>query len=140
MIFSGFQKLVLGLSGVTTLGIGLSILTVPQVFYFGYGIALGNDPSLLSETRAFAAGLSTLGALMLAGLWRTSLGPAAIMAAFTVFLAFPAGRLLGLLLDGLPSGSVIGALVVEMAIGALCLVAFAHRTNGAVTRQAGPAT
>jgi hypothetical protein len=52
---------------------------------------------------------------------------ASMVAALTVFLAFPAGRLVGLLVDGVPSASVVGALAVEMAIAALCLFAFRYR-------------
>lgn len=47
--------------------------------------------------------------------------------ALTVFIAFPVGRLVELAVDGVPSGSVIGALAVELIIAALCLAAFRRR-------------
>lgn len=140
MILSQFQKIMLGVSGIVALGIGLSILSVPHAFYAGYGITLGNDPDLLSEFRAPAAGLAALGAVMLAGIMRAELRQMSVMAALIVFLAFPAGRMIGLLTDGLPSGSVIGALVVEMVIGALCLAAFGRRSRAdRTTGQPGAA-
>ncbi len=124
MTLTRFQKLTLGLSGATALGIGAAILLAPHAFYASYGIALGKDASLLSELRAPAAGLAAFGAVMLAGIVHRGLRPAAVTAALVVFLAFPAGRIVGMLADGLPSGSITAALLVELAIGGLCLAAF----------------
>ena len=125
------QKISLGIAGLTSLGIGASILTMPQAFYASYGIALGADPSLLSELRAPAAGLAAFGMVMLAGIFKPSLRPSAIIAALTVFLGFPAGRLVGIWADGLPSDGIISALVLELAIAALCLFAFRRRSDWA---------
>ncbi|SPJ24601.1 DUF4345 domain-containing protein [Palleronia abyssalis] len=118
------EKIALGVSGFTALSIGSFIVTVPHAFYAGYGIALGPDASLLSELRALGAGLAASGILILLGLWRRAFRPVSIAVALTVFLAFPAGRLIGLALDGIPSGSVIAALAIEIAIAALLLAAF----------------
>lgn len=122
-----FEKIALGLSGLTALAIGASILSVPHAFYASYGITLGEDASLLSELRAPGAGLAGFGLVMLLGIWRHAVLPAAMAAALTVFIAFPVGRLVGLALDGLPSGNTIGALVAELVIAALCLAAFRRR-------------
>lgn len=123
------EKTALGVSGLIALTIGASILFVPHafyagygIFYAGYGIALGDDASLLSEFRAPGAGLANFGAIMLLGIWKHALQPISIASALAVFLAFPVGRLVGLALDGMPSGNVIAALVVEVAIAALLLV------------------
>lgn len=122
-----FEKAALGLSGLTALAIGASILFAPHAFYASYGITLGEDANLLSELRAPGAGLAGFGLLMLLGIWRQAVLPVAMAVALTVFIAFPAGRLVGLAVDGVPSGSVIGALVVELVIAALCLAAFRRR-------------
>jgi len=136
MTLSRFEKSALGISGMTALGIGAFILAAPHTFYANYGITLGNDASLLSELRAPAAGLAALGVLMLAGLVRSAFSPVAIAAALTVFLAFPAGRLIGLMVDGMPSGGIIGALVLELAIAALCLTAFRRRLRPGASASA----
>ena len=122
-----FEKIALGLSGLTALTIGASILFAPHAFYASYGITLSEDASLLSELRAPGAGLAGFGLLMLLGIWRHAVLPVGMAVALTVFIAFPAGRLVGLALDGMPSGNVIGALVAELIIAALCLVAFRRR-------------
>ena len=129
------QKAALSVSGATALGIGACLLVAPRAFLGGYGIALGPDPSLLSELRAPGAGLAAFGAVMLSGLVRPGLRQAAALAALTVFLAFPAGRILGLLADGPPSGAILLALAAELAIALLCLVAF--RPGRGAARAAG---
>jgi len=125
------QKLTLGIAGLTAFGIGSFILTAPQAFYASYGITLGSDASLLSELRAPAAGLAALGAVMLAGIQSPTLRPTSIVAALIVFLGFPAGRILGLLIDGVPSDGILAALILELAIAALCLFAFRRGTGHA---------
>ena len=121
------EKIALGLSGLTALTIGAFILFTPHAFYAGYGITLGEDASLLSELRAPGAGLAGFGLLMLLGIWRQAILPVAMAVALTVFSAFPVGRLVGLAVDGMPSGGIIGALAVELIIAALCLAAFRRR-------------
>ena len=127
------QNLALGVSGITALGIGALIMTVPQAFYASYGIALDPNPDLLSELRAPGAGLAAFGAVMLSGIVKSSLRQIAFVAALTVFLAFPAGRVVGAVIDGMPSSGIIGALALELAIAMLCLLAFRRGTDSSAT-------
>jgi hypothetical protein len=60
----------LSVSGLLLLIIGGTILLVPQAFYASDGIALGNDPSLLSEIRAPGGLLATSGLFILTGVMR----------------------------------------------------------------------
>ena len=127
------QKIALGVAGITSLGIDAFVLAAPHAFYASYGIDLGSDPSLLSELRAPGAGLAAFGAVMLAGIVRSALRQTAVIAALTLFLAFPVGRIVGLLADGTPSGGILGALVLELAIAGFCLFAFRRGTAPAIT-------
>lgn len=127
MPLTRLEKATLGISGLTAVGIGGFIMAAPHAFYASYGITLGDNASLLSELRAPAAGLVTLGVLMLTGIWRSAMAQLAVAATLIVFLAFPAGRLIGLAVDGMPSGAIIGALVLEVAIAMLCIFAFRKR-------------
>jgi hypothetical protein len=127
-----FQKISLGIAGITAFSIGAFILIAPQAFYAGYGIVLGPDPSLLSEMRAPGAGLAALGTIMLAGLFRAAVAPVALAASMTVYIAFPVGRLVSLAVDGMPSSSVIGALVIEVVIAGLLLAAFRRRAGDTI--------
>lgn len=127
MTLTLFQKIALGVAGLTALSIGGFIVAAPMAFYAGYGISLTPDASLLSELRAPGAGLAALGALMLAALPRPALAPAGLAAALVVYLGFPAGRLVGLMVDGIPSAGILGALAIELAIAALVVSAFRRR-------------
>ena len=136
MHLTRLQKIALGIAGVSALGIGTAITITPHAFYASYGIALGSDPSLLSELRAPGAGLAVLGAVMLAGIVRRSLSEVALVAALVVFLGFPAGRIVGLALDGIPSTGILAALAFELAVAALCLFAFRPGRERARSRVA----
>ena len=135
MQLTRFQKITLGISGLTALAIGTLITLAPHAFYAGYGITLGQDPSLLNELRAPGAGLVVFGALMLAGVFRAAMAPIALAVALTVFLAFPVGRIVGIVMDGMPSGSVIGALAFEIIIAALLLAAFKPTRTAGSSRE-----
>ncbi|WP_375750613.1 DUF4345 domain-containing protein [Vibrio sp. HN007] len=126
---SKFQKIILGLSGFIAFIIGSSIALTPLAFYAGYGITLDSDPNLLSELRAPGANLAALGAVIVSGLFIKSLEKSAIAIALVIFLAFPIGRVVGIVADGVPSESVLLALAIEIVMGALLLTAFGKRSN-----------
>jgi len=140
MSLTTLQKIALGVSGLTALSIGTFILTAPHAFYASYGITLGDNASLLSELRAPGAGLAAFGVLMLAGIWRAAMAPVSKAIALTVFLAFPAGRLVGLVVDGLPSSGIIGALAFELAVALLCVIAFNRHPRLAAKRLSAART
>lgn len=128
MHLSRFQKITLGISGITALSIGGIILTAPHAFYASYDITLDQNPNLLSELRAPGAGLAALGAIMLSGVMRAGMAQVALVAALAVYTAFPLGRLVSIAVDGMPSGSIISALAVEIGIACLVVAAFgAHQ-------------
>ena len=124
MTLNMFQKFTLGLAGLTAIGIGAAITSVPHLFYASYGVTFGAEASLLSELRAVGACLASFGIIMLIGIARQRFIATAITVAMTVFLAFPAGRLVSLSVDGMPSEGILTALAFELVIAALCLVAF----------------
>jgi hypothetical protein len=78
--------------------------------------------------RAPGAGLAALGGLMLAGAVRRTMREVATVAALCGFLGFPAGRLVGLAMDGVPSTGIRAALVCELAVAGLCLLSLAPRS------------
>ncbi|SDH91723.1 DUF4345 domain-containing protein [Lutimaribacter saemankumensis] len=129
MSLTTLEKIALGISGLTAFGIGAAILAAPHAFYASYGITLDGNASLLSELRAPAAGLAAFGLLMLMGILRPAMAAVSKAASLTVFLAFPAGRLIGLAIEGLPSTGILAALVLELGVAMLCLVAFKRRVG-----------
>lgn len=135
MQLTRFQKITLGIGGITALAIGTMITLAPHAFYASYGITLAQDTNLLNELRAPGAGLAVFGALMLTGVVRAAMAPIALAVALTVFLAFPLGRIVGIVMDGMPSGSVIGALAFEIATAVLLLAAFRPTRNAGSSRE-----
>lgn len=121
-----FQKIAIGVAGITALGIGGFILSAPHLFYASYGIVLEHTDQL-SELRATASGLTMLGFLMLGGLVREGLRPVSVATALTVFLGYPAGRLVSIALDGVPSAGILTAMGLELLVAALVLAAFRPR-------------
>ena len=121
---TSFQKATLAIAGLTAIAIGAFILVAPIAFYASFDLPLGSSPDLLSDVRAQAANLAALGVVMLAGIVRPEWSRVSVVVAFVVFLAFPLGRFVAIAADGLPSQSMLAALGFELAIAALCLVAF----------------
>lgn len=115
-----FQKLTLGAAGLTALCVGLAITFAPHSFYASYGVALSGDPTLLSELRAPGANLMMLGAVIFAGAVRPRMARLSAALGAAVFLAFAFGRMVSLALDGAPDSGIVAALILEIALGALC--------------------
>ena len=135
MKFNKFQTTVLSVAGFTALLIGVFIAFDPLAFYSSYGLVLEGNVDMLSELRATGMNLGVLGGIMLAGVSMSSLRPLAISASLIVFGSFAAGRCLGILVDGLPSEKVIGALLIELVIGALCFAAFLWKRRATGNEQ-----
>ncbi len=136
MLRAIFHKLALGLAGLSALGIGLTILSIPQQFYAFYGIDLGPAPGLHNEMRATAAGLSVVGAVLITGLFVPAFMRAATGFAAMIFVAYAAGRFLSVFLDGVPQAGLLEAAVFELIIGAGCAVSWwLQRPVGASRRE-----
>ncbi len=135
MKFNKLQQTVLSVAGLTALLIGIFIAFDPIAFYSSYGLALEGNADMLSELRAPGMNLAVLGSIMLAGVSRSSLRPLAIAASLVVFSSFAAGRVLGILVDGLPSEKVLGALLIELVVAVLCFAAFLGKRRAVSNEQ-----
>lgn len=116
-------------SGVILLGIGGAILLAPKAFHASNGITLESNASLMSEMRApggllFASGLVILTSLFLPGLRQVSL----FLATF-VYGTFGLSRLLSVVLDGLPSAGIVGAIMIELFLAAMGLWILTRKTS-----------
>ena len=114
----------LSISGLLLLAIGATILVVPHAFYASDGIVLGSDPSLLSEIRAPGGFLAGSGLCILTGTFRDHLRSLSVLLTVLVYGSFGLSRLLSLVLDGIPSDSLVIATVIEVAVAAIGLIVF----------------
>ena len=112
----------LSVSGLLLVVIGGTILIVPHAFYASDGIVLGSDPSLLSEIRAPGGFLAGSGLLILTGTFRNHLSSLAVLLTVLVYGSFGLSRLLSLVLDGIPSDSLVIATGIEVAVAAIGLI------------------
>jgi hypothetical protein len=109
---------VLALAGVVAVVVGGGLLLAPDAMHASSDIDLRGDANLSSETRAAAAAVLAMGALMLSGAVVARLRFAAMVAAAVLYLAYGAGRLVAWALDGRPHPTLVVAAVVELLIGA----------------------
>ena len=136
---SNLLKLVLLASGLIAIGIGSAILVAPANFYATYGIELTGDASLASEIRAPGGALLAMGLLMLAGVFVAEFAFASTAIAAAVYLSYGLSRLVSMAIDGSPDGGLVAAAALELAIGAINLLALLRyrRTTQHSERQPG---
>ena len=121
-----WPRVLLALAGLVLLGIGGAVLFAPHAFFASNGIALGDQPNLLSEIRAPGGLLLACAVGMLLGALRPRFTRDGLRLGAMVYGAYGISRLISLALDGMPSTSLVGALVIELVIAALCLLALAR--------------
>lgn len=114
---------ILGVSGLIAIGIAATILFAPGAFYAGYGIDVAGNPTLANELKAPSGALLVAGFLMFAGVIRRNWVVPALATATLVYLSYGFGRLLSIGLDGMPHSGMVAAAIIEIVIGAICLVA-----------------
>ena len=122
MKFTTIHKTYLSITGLLLLGIGGSTLLFPEMIKAASGIDLGNNINLLNETRASAALLLVAALLTLSGVVNRYLTQTATIIAPLSFLAIGLGRLLSILLDGMPVDSLVKATALEFILGILGIV------------------
>ncbi|MEM6784018.1 MAG: DUF4345 domain-containing protein [Bacteroidota bacterium] len=120
-------QLLLSFSGLILVALGLAILVAPHAFFATNGIALGADPSLLSEIRAPGALLVVCGLVVLRGVLHRKQARTSLFAAVLVYGAFGAARLLSMVLDGAPATSLLWATGIELGLAILCASAMEHK-------------
>lgn len=122
-------------SGLLALGIGGALLLDPVGFEAGAGIELGRNASLLSEMRAQGGALLAGGVLIMTGAFVPAMTRASAVVAATVLLAYGLARVLGIMLDGTPSDTLLAATAVELGLGGATLGAL-FRSRQALPRSA----
>lgn len=122
-----FTQLTLGLAGALALAIGAAITFVPDAFYASYGIVLPVSADFQSEIRAPGANLAILGALIFLGALKADWTQFSATLGTTVFLAYAAGRIVSIVLDGMPSDTILLALMIELVVGGLCALSLRRK-------------
>ncbi len=119
-------RLILVVSGLVAVGIAATILFAPGAFYSGYGIDVSGNPTLANELKAPAGALLIGGLLMFAGVIRSKLAVLSLTIASVIYLSYGLSRALSIVLDGIPHSGMVGAAVIEIVIGGICLLTLLH--------------
>lgn len=134
------MRAVLLVSGLVAVGIGGSILLVPEAFYASYGIDLSGNINLLNEMRASGGLLLASGLLILSGAFVARFAWLAALVGCLTYIPYGLSRGLAVILDGAPARGLIVSAWIELAIGAACLVVLlrdrSHEQDRAAIRSA----
>lgn len=120
---SKFVTFLLWFSGVIALAIGSCLLFIPVTFQASAGIVLADDPGLLSEMRGPGGFIFSSGVIMIIGAIRPAFTFTALILCCVLYLSYGISRVLSVVLDGMPGETIVAAMVAELVIGALCLIA-----------------
>ena len=124
-----WQKAMLLVAGLVALAISVSVLFFPQGFYGSSEITLEDNPTLLSEIRAPSMVLVVFGLVMLGATAMSQLRQSALIAASMLYLSYGGGRLVSLVLDGMPHSNIMFAMVIEVGIGLSCTYVLLRRSR-----------
>ena len=133
---SYLTKSLLLISGLIAAGIAVTVLFAPGPFYAGYGIDISSNASLANELKAPAGVLLMAGLLMLAGVVRTELTVASLGIASLIYLPYGLSRLLSMAIDGIPHDGLVGAAILEIAIGLVCVRVWSYHRHSAIRPRA----
>ena len=130
-----FTRIFLSLCGAIAILIGFAVLFFPHAFFATNHIVLGADPNVLSEIRAPGGLLLASGIVMICGAVLKSFIRAALLTSAVVFSMYGVSRAVSIALDGMPSSSIFGAMIIELTVGCIAAVLIARfGTNGSRTR------
>ena len=113
-----FTRSALATAGALLGGIGGALILVPQDFLAMSHVVIDSDPGLMSELAAPGGVLLISSAIMLSGAVRIRFAGLALAVGAIVYGSYGAGRLISLMLHGLPPDSLIAAMVIELGIAA----------------------
>ena len=120
------SKLITGflvIAGIIGLYVGGGLLFFPVELQAQSNIIIGDNASHLSETRAPGAAILSASIFILIGAFRSSWTHLSLTLTALFFLSYGVGRLLSLLLDGMPAQGLFIAMIGELLMGVLALLA-----------------
>ncbi len=99
--------------------IGVAMLTTTEQFLAMSDVEIARNPSLLSELKAPSVLLILAGAFMLVGSVRARFADLGLTVGAVVYASYGVARLVGLVIDGIPSGSLLIAMMIELFLAGI---------------------
>ncbi len=113
----------LTVSGALLIYIAIALLFLPAAFYESHGVTLSQDPGLMSEVRAPGGMLLIAGFIIGWGSFRHCMARLSRRISAIVYGGYGVSRLISLALDGAPSQALMTAMVIELVLAGLALMA-----------------
>ena len=123
-------KIILLISGLTSVLIGSGILFAPFDFFGINGIVLSNDSSLLNEIRPLGGMLLASGVLIMLGAFIPKLTFTSILISILLYFSYVGSRLFSIVMDGVPAEGLLVSLAVELLLGCLGVIALIQYRSG----------
>ena len=133
MTIAGLSRFALAISGLVLTTIGGFMLLHPAALFDLNGIQIGSSPGLLSEIRAPGGALLASGVLVLSGIFVRMLKNTALFLSALLFLSYGTSRIVSMLIDGAPPEALVGATILELAIGTGCAALLAASKEVSLT-------
>jgi len=124
MTNSSMVMVYLILSGLLLTVIGAPFLFMPEKMKSRQGIEISGDSSALNEIRGSSALILAVAILTILGIFIPSLTYSSVLFSALLFFSLGAGRLMSLILDGMPVKALIIATFVELILGIYGAVIF----------------
>ena len=131
---SKLVKALLVIAGMSGIAIGGALLFSPIAFEASAGIHLEGNVNMLSEVRAPGGALLAGGILILLGAFISTLTETSVLLASLFYFSYGLSRILSMIMDGVPTTSLVMAAISEIIIGILSiLILFNFRNKEHIT-------
>ena len=117
-------KAYLIVSGLLLTFIGGATLIKPVFMKGNAGIDIAGQISVINDIRASGAFILAIALLSLLGAFMKRLTYTSVVALFTLFIALGIGRLVSILIDGMPVEGLLHATVLEFVLGITGVILF----------------
>lgn len=101
--------------------IGAALMLSPQAFLATSDVIIDSDPGLMSELAAPSAVLLLTATFMILGAFKPSYSNLGLVLGTAVYGSYGVGRVVSAVLHGVPSQSLVNAMIVEFGIAASLL-------------------
>jgi hypothetical protein len=109
-------------SGALLILVGTFFIVSPADFYASNNIDLGAKVSLLNELKASAGLLLAAGMFMISAIFVRGKTDVGLWLAALIYLSYAVSRSASMAFNGVPTGGLVQATVLEATIGLPCLV------------------
>lgn len=117
-------KAFLIISGLLLTFIGGATLFIPVEMKTGAGIDIAGNISVINDVRASSALILGIALLTLLGVFQKGLTFTSTLAATLLFLSLGVGRLISILIDGMPVDGLVKATGLEFVLGIAGMILF----------------